>query len=102
MIFQRCFWPIASAYWRANLRQDFDRFGAARDEEDLVHAIRHVAGNTPSQVLCRPVLEMQPVGEGHLVHLPLHRLKDVTVAVTNIDHHGPARSVDEPVAVLIP
>ena len=58
-------------------------------------------GERARQFLGRLVLEMQAVGEGRLVHLPLHRVQHVAVAVADIDGHRPARAVDETAAVCV-
>ena len=78
------------------------RLRPARHEEDAVEAARHAPGKRARQFLGRLVLEMQPVGEGRLVHLPLHRIEHVAVAVADIDGHRSARPVDVAAAVDVP
>src|SRR6478735_7708457 len=45
---------------------------------------------------------MQPVGESRLVHLPLHRIEHVAIAVPDIDGHRSTRPVDVAAAVNVP
>ena len=85
MTFQRFGWPVATAHCRASLSAGFHRLRAAGDEEDPVEVARHLAGQPPGQFLRRLVFEMQAIGEGALVHLPLHGVEHIAVAVADID-----------------
>ena len=73
MTFQRFFWPVATAHWRASLRQDSTASEPPETKKILSRPSGILAGDPASQFLRRLVLEVQAVGEGHLVHLPLHR-----------------------------
>ncbi len=84
------------------LQAGFDRFGPAGDEEDLVHAFGQLFGGAAGQFFRRFVFEVETIGKGHAIHLPLHRLEHVAIAVADIDHHRTARTVDHPAAILIP
>ena len=83
--FQRLAWPVATAHCRASLMQD----STASEPPDTKKMRSRPPGSCSAscarQFLGRLVLEMQPVGEGDAVHLPLHRLEHVAVAVADID-----------------
>ncbi len=80
----------------------FDRFRTAGNEEYLVQTFRHTLCGHACQIFRRFVFEMQAIGEGHAVHLLLHGIEHVAIAMADIDHHRAARSVDDATSVLIP
>ena len=84
------------------LEAGLHRLGAARDEEDAVQSRRQFFRNPLRQLFRRFVLEMQTIGEGNAVHLPLHRVEDMAIGMADIDHHRARRPIDHAPAGLVP
>ena len=70
-------WPVATAHCRASLMQDSTASEPPETKKMRSRPPGMLRGELARQFLGRLVLEMQPVGEGGLVHLPLHRVEHV-------------------------
>ena len=76
------------------LERRLDRFRAAREEIDLVHALRRIGHQPVSQRLHRLVREKRSVREGDAVELRLDRLRHRAVGMAEAGNRGAAGSIE--------